>query len=698
MPIPLLTRFARIALGPLLGAALLSGALAPAAHAQPTTTAPTASPLAHPACAAPTAPGAMSCTIITTAPAVSSSTRASGPERPAAGGPPAGLLGPTDLQNIYNLQSATSGSRQTVAVIGAGPYNTSADANTPASDLSSYRSHYGLEPCTAGDGCLTVENENGGSTLPTGTPIAGWQAQSALSMDTISAICPNCDILFVEASSSNITDLATAAQTAAQTAGVSVVDNPYAGPESNFTSAASEATLDAFYDNPGVAMIAAAGNSGFTGGINYPAASPDVISVGGTVLSQNAAGLWSDSAAWSGTTSGCSLYENKPAWQADSLCGGRTDNDLSAAAATTASTAPVAYFSDGAWAGGGATALSAGIISGIYALAGTPARRTNPASYPYDNARYDLNDITSGTTGTCAITALCGAGAGYDAPTGLGTPSTTLALTSSGAVSGVVYGASAGSSCLDNSHGNLANNNKIDWWQCNGDTDTQQWTLASDGSIQIGNNSGFCIGVSQGGTTNGSNIILFGCNGGTSQQWATNADDEIVNQKSGKCMADPNGTQGDQLVLEVCNSTAEFQLWRAPYPVPSSTGAISLKSSSGMCLDDKNDVLSYGNTVQIWSCNGGASQKWTVESNGNVQIAAGYCLDYLETVSPPSTVASLGECDLGGTMVWTIHSDGSLAPAAILPNCLLVTGTPANGTQPIPGSCDGSSDEEWNLP
>ncbi|MYV92932.1 hypothetical protein GT350_22295, partial [Streptomyces sp. SID1034] len=76
----------------------------------------------------------------------------------------------------------------------------------------------------------------------------------------------------------------------------------------------------------------------------------------------------------------------------------------------------------------GGTSASSPIIAGVYALAGTPAANTNPASYPYAHTS-SLNDVTSGANGSCSPAYLCKAAAGYDGPTGLGTPNGTAAFT-----------------------------------------------------------------------------------------------------------------------------------------------------------------------------------------------------------------------------------------------------------------------------
>jgi hypothetical protein len=66
----------------------------------------------------------------------------------------------------------------------------------------------------------------------------------------------------------------------------------------------------------------------------------------------------------------------------------------------------------------------------VYALAGTPGAGDYPASYPYAHAG-NLFDVTSGSNGSCGAP-MCTAGAGWDGPTGLGTPNGTAAFTAGG--------------------------------------------------------------------------------------------------------------------------------------------------------------------------------------------------------------------------------------------------------------------------
>jgi len=154
--------------------------------------------------------------------------------------------GPADLQSAYALPSATAGSGQTVAIVDA------FDDPTAEQDLADYRSHYGLPPCTSASGCFRKVNQSGG-TLPMPPPGADWGLEISLDLDMVSAVCPNCHILLVEANTNLNTDLYTAVDTAAAL-GANAISNSYGGDESS-----SETSQDVHFNHPGVAVTASSG-------------------------------------------------------------------------------------------------------------------------------------------------------------------------------------------------------------------------------------------------------------------------------------------------------------------------------------------------------------------------------------------------------------------------------------------------------
>lgn len=322
---------------------------------------------------------------------------------------------PADLQAAYAIPADTSGIKKTVAVVVA------YDDPTAANDLNTYRAQFGLPSCTTANGCFKKVNEYGSTTsLPSSN--AGWATEASLDVDMVSAACPTCNILLLEAKSASITDLGTAVNTAVKM-GATVVNNSYGGSEFS-----SEANYDTYYNHPGVAITVSAGDNGY--GVQYPAASPYVTAVGGTTLTRNSTArgwgetVWGSSAGGSGTGSGCSLYEAKPSWQTDSGCSKRTVADVSAVSNPSTGVAvydSTPYNGSAGWMVVGGTSAASPIVAGIYAVAGVPTAGTYPSSYPYKNTTA-LNDVVSGANGSCSIAYLCTAATGFDGPTGLGTP------------------------------------------------------------------------------------------------------------------------------------------------------------------------------------------------------------------------------------------------------------------------------------
>jgi len=348
---------------------------------------------------------------------------------------PAGF-GPSDLQSAYGLTSLSSsaGGTQTIAIVDA------YDAPSAEADLGVYRSRFGLSPCTTANGCFRKVNQRGGTMYPKSD--GGWAQEISLDLDMASAICPNCNVLLVEADSAFFSDLSAAVDEAA-TLGATQISNSYGGSEYS-----GETTDETHYNHPGIAVTVSSGDSGY--GVEFPAASRYVTAVGGTSLVADASARgWSET-AWSGAGSGCSAYVPKPSWQTDSGCARRTVADVSAVADPNTGVAvydSFAYHGSSGWMVFGGTSVASPVVAAFDALIGSaPATR----SYPYDNVSL-FNDVTSGSNGSCGGSYLCTAKVGYDGPTGVGTPMgappsaskpsvTTLAASSVGASTATLNG------------------------------------------------------------------------------------------------------------------------------------------------------------------------------------------------------------------------------------------------------------------
>jgi subtilase family serine protease len=329
--------------------------------------------------------------------------------------------GATSIEQAYKLP-VQGQPDATVALVDA--------FSTPhlAADLATYRAQYHLPACTTSSGCLQIVNQEGQTApLPAADP-SGWGVEETLDVSMVSAACPKCKILLVEAKSPSFKNLAAAEDTAAQLGAV-VISNSYGARETGFTQTEAPA-----YDHPGHVIVASSGDSGF-GPAQFPANLAAVTDAGGTELARagNARGwtekTWNEGGFFGGSGSGCSAYVAKPSWQHDPHCQGRTSADVSALAWNIA-----IYDSSvrgGPWLTIGGTSASAPLIAGVYALAGNAA--TVPPGYEYAH-RHALFDTTAGTNdllgnGTaCGHDYLCEAKKNYDAPTGLGTPDGTGAF------------------------------------------------------------------------------------------------------------------------------------------------------------------------------------------------------------------------------------------------------------------------------
>lgn len=389
-----------------LASLALVGATAPAAGAAPAPTRPAGK---HAVRVCAQAVTGASCQALRVDPATS----ASGVTPAAA--TPSGLF-PADLQSAYKLPSATAGAGRTIAIVDA------FDDPAAESDLGVYRSQFGLPACTTANGCFRKVGQTGSATaLPRKN--ASWAEEISLDVDMVSATCPLCHILLVEASSNSFANLGAAVNTAARL-GATAISNSYGG------SDASDSTNGSFFNHPGIAVTASSGDGGF--GVEYPASSSFVVAVGGTSL-RKATGTsrgWTES-AWSGAGSGCSAFNTAipSAASFNTGCARRAVADVSAVADPNTGVAvfdsiPFQGFSG--WLVFGGTSASSPIIASVYGLAGNAAA-IDANDFPYQHAG-SLFDVTTGSNGTCSPSQLCTARTGWDGPTGLGTPNGTGAF------------------------------------------------------------------------------------------------------------------------------------------------------------------------------------------------------------------------------------------------------------------------------
>lgn len=340
---------------------------------------------------------------------------------PLKGPPVAGVsYTASDLRAAYNIAyGSTTPSGPVIAIVDAYGYPNA------ESDLATYRTKMGLPACRSGDGCFSKIDQTGGASYPSYD--LGWAQETALDLDMVSAICPTCKILLVQANSNSFADLAAAERTAGAY-GAIAISNSYGGGETG------SATYAASYVNPTGIVTASTGDSGY--GVSFPASAPTVTAVGGTSLRRTNNGGWSET-AWSGAGSGCSTVYARPSFQNPAVANAVTSTTCSkrAVADVSADADPntgVQVFgptrtSGSQWLVFGGTSVAAPLIAGVYgmgAIDGVTPNVANPYG-AYSFGRVDatlFNDVTAGSNGSCGNTALCTGKTGWDGPTGLGTP------------------------------------------------------------------------------------------------------------------------------------------------------------------------------------------------------------------------------------------------------------------------------------
>jgi hypothetical protein len=317
---------------------------------------------------------------------------------------------PADLRSAYK-QTTTGGAGQTIAIVDA------YDDPKAESDLNVYRHTFGIPPCTTANHCFRKVNQNGQPhPLPPIDQYFNWAFEISLDVDVLSAICPNCHILLIEANDSSFPNLSKAVDRAA-IMGAAAISNSYGGDEEYGFR------FNSHYHHPHHIVLASSGDGGF--GVGFPESSQYVVAVGGTTLTRSGGARgWSET-VWSGAGSGCALLAPKPSWQHDTGCSMRTVADAAAVADPATGVAIYDTFQlYRGWNVAGGTSVSSPLLAGIYGLAGN-ATTLNRAQSLYVR-HTSLFDVTSGSNGTCTPPSshayLCHGEPGFDGPTGNGTP------------------------------------------------------------------------------------------------------------------------------------------------------------------------------------------------------------------------------------------------------------------------------------
>jgi subtilase family serine protease len=346
----------------------------------------------------------------------------------APSGPPTSAFSPAQVRHAYGFDQITNqGAGQTIGIVDA------YDDAEAEKDLGVFSAQFGLPACTSSNGCFRKVYSNGKQPVAN----ANWAVEISLDVQWAHAIAPKATILLVETPSNSLSDLVNGVTTAVKN-GASAVSMSWTAGEFS-----SETSMDRNFVSNGVTYLAASGDVG-TGAV-YPAASPDVIGVGGTSLYLSANGSYQSETGWSGSGGGLSAFEREPSFQAkfgipDDSRGYRGSPDVSYDG--NPGTGYAVYDSIGisgyaGWFQVGGTSAGTPQWAALIAITNSmraAARKSNLSSTNttlYTLAKAGLNTdfraVTQGTNGTCGI--ICTASAGYDYVTGLGTPQASALIT-----------------------------------------------------------------------------------------------------------------------------------------------------------------------------------------------------------------------------------------------------------------------------
>lgn len=644
--------------------------------------------------------------------------------------PVAGAYAPADLENAYNLTSfstsPTAGSGEEVAIVDA-----YADPNL-LNDLNTYRAQYNLPACTA---CLNVVNEHGGTALPTATdPTGGWEAEQAADVEMVSAICPNCGIVMVEANSASITDLGTAENSAARLAasdslvGAGVVSNSWGG----FDYPGDSFYDSVYFNHPGTPITFAAGDFGY--GPSYPGSSQLVTSVGGTYLTQttsNSRGwneqVWNNQPATSGhlaTQSSCSAGGPKPYWQFDSGCANRTQNDVAAVASGPEGISIYDSFLNcqhaptGAWCSGFGTSLAAPIIAAVYALAiatgqGQGTADTYPSSWLYDHEPGgSMYPVTSGSDGSCEASRLylCNAADSlpqtYNGPAGWGTPDGVAAFANHLPADFVsVYNPGAINIESGITYSRITQVSAID-------ADGHALTFGAGGlppGLSISSTTGLISGRT---TAVGNYLVRVGASDSDGASYGVSflmgvapsldsayhpGTGPVHLDLGGKCMDDAGNSSrnGNKIQIWACNGGPAQNWTYFPDTDPGDAGELTIH---GKCLDIVNRGTANGSRLQLWSCTGGANQQWyIVGSAGELyNPISGKCIDDPFSSTTNGKQLDIWTCNDGRQQAWTLPASPVLSgdPG----KCMDDAGNRStNGNKIQLYACNGLTTQRWTV-
>ena len=174
---------------------------------------------------------------------------------------------PSEIKKIYHLPE--SGGKGTIAIIGA------YDDASIEKDLGDFNTTFALSVCTTVNGCFEKHKMSAKESAN-----SGWALETTLDVEWAHAIAPSAKILLIEATTPSGANLLKAIDYVASRSDVVAVSMSWGG-----TEFPEETSLDShFVSKSNAVFFASSGDNGT--GASWPAASPNVVGVGGTYITQ----------------------------------------------------------------------------------------------------------------------------------------------------------------------------------------------------------------------------------------------------------------------------------------------------------------------------------------------------------------------------------------------------------------------------
>lgn len=123
-------------------------------------------------------------------------------------------------------------------------------------------------------------------------------------------------------------------------------------------------------------------------------------------------------------------------------------------------------------------------------------------------------------------------------------------------------------------------------------------------------------------------------------------------------------------------------------------------AQSGRCLDVPRASTTNGTQLEIYTCNAGSNQEYTLTTGGTITVYSGTyqrCLEGRGQSTTAGTAVDINTCTGASSQQWIAHPDGSITNAASGLCLDVISQGTANGALIDEYTCNGGANQQWNL-